>query len=112
MNETKADSFIGSLISLDSLEQTIRVNKCKSMISNFQIEQGKKDDITKKMGEVKISEMKAEEGSLETTTLETLITGNQKECPLSLEQISKIPIIELPGSLQPIPTRPIFFDIL
>jgi hypothetical protein len=53
-----------------------------------------------------------EETDLNTITLEKLIAENPKECPLSLEEISTLPIIDLPGNLQPISTRPIFFDIL
>ena len=111
MNETKSEGFIGCLISLTALHQTIRVNKCKCIINNFEIEEGKKDDLTKKIKEVTITETKNEDQDF-NTTLEKLIQENPNDCPLSLEEISKVPIIDLPGSLQPIPTRPIFFDIL
>lgn len=47
--------------------------------------------------------------ALAAATLEKLV--EDPEAKLTLEQISQIPIIELPGKPQPIPTRPIFFDI-
>lgn len=30
---------------------------------------------------------------------------------ISLERLSEIEIIKLPGNLEPVPTRPVFFDI-
>jgi hypothetical protein len=35
MNEQNRDSFIGGLIPLQGLLETIRLNKCKCIISNF-----------------------------------------------------------------------------
>ena len=59
------------------------MNKCKSIISNFEVEEGKNDELNKKMKEVTISEAKQEE--VINTTLEKLIKENRNECPLSLE---------------------------
>lgn len=64
------------------------------------------------MGEIEIGEKKIDEVSGSEITLQTLISEHKDDCPLSLEEIAKISIIDLPGHLQPIPTRPIFFDIL
>ena len=61
MNENKSDGFIGCLISLQNLQENIRMNKCKSIISNFEVEEGKNDELNKKMKEVTISEVKQEE---------------------------------------------------
>jgi hypothetical protein len=83
MNESKSDGFIGSLLSLAGLEAQVRVNKCKCVVANFEIEEGKREDITQKMGEVNISETK-EERELGGLTLEKLIFEYEKECPLSL----------------------------
>lgn len=56
------DNFIGSLIPLQQLLQTVRLNKCKCLIANFESEEGKREEIGKKMGEIEISEKMAEEG--------------------------------------------------
>ena len=55
MNENK-DGFIGSLISLDHIHKTVRINKCKCMIQNYELEETQKDDLNKKMKEVNITE--------------------------------------------------------
>ena len=72
MNENKGDGFIGSLVSLKNIYTSIRTNKCKCIISNFEIEEGAKDELNKKMKEVKITEKKNDD-KVVNTTLEQLI---------------------------------------
>ena len=43
------------------LNTTIRNNKCKCMIANFEVEEGKTEDVTKKMKEVNLNENKPED---------------------------------------------------
>lgn len=56
MNETNKDSFIGSLISLESLMESVRKNQCRCIISHFESEEGTKDELNEKMREVEIDE--------------------------------------------------------
>jgi hypothetical protein len=57
MNENKADDkFIGSLISLSSLMQLVCSSKIKSIISHFETEETKKEDISKKIHDIAIDE--------------------------------------------------------
>jgi hypothetical protein len=114
MNENQGnDKFIGSLISLPAMMNLVRGNKVKSVIQNYESEEHKKDDLNKKINEIDIEEEKVDNShNISSLTLESLI-NEQNDLPnLTLEEISKIPIVDLPGRPQPIPTRPIFFDIL
>ena len=68
------DNFIGSLIPLNQLMQTVRLNKCKCLIANFESEEGKREEIGTKLGEIEISEkMLDETQSTSVVTLENLI---------------------------------------
>ena len=113
MNENKDDDhFIGSLIPLGKILDQVRTVKCKSIILNYEAEEAKKDDLSKKINEIDIND-NAESNRVLSTSLERLICDSREgDSKLSLEEISQIPIIDLPGRPQPIPTRPIFFDIL
>lgn len=84
MNQNKSDGFIGCLISLEVLLENVRKNQCQCIIANFANEEGSRDDLNKKMGEVEIEEKKIEEQA-HSVTLETLISENRDHCPLSLE---------------------------
>lgn len=74
MNENKSDDkFIGSLISLKDLMQLVCKNKIISIISHFETQETKKDDISKKINDIAIDEEKTDNVH-PTASLETLIT--------------------------------------
>lgn len=112
MNENKDDEkFIGSLMPLSRILEQVRTCKCKCLILNYENEEAKKDDLNKKINEIDINDQ-SENSKTITTSLERLICDSREgDSKLTLEEISQISIIELPGKPQPIPTRPIFFDI-
>jgi hypothetical protein len=56
MNEhSDKEHFIGSLIPLPTLLETIRLNKCKCLIAHFHTEEGRKDDLGKKIADIEIT---------------------------------------------------------
>jgi hypothetical protein len=112
MNENKDDEkFIGSLMPLSRILEQVRASRCKCLILNYESEEAKKDDLNKNIGKIDLSE-NADNSKVISTSLERLITDSREgDSKLTLEEISQIPIVELPGRPQPIPTRPIFFDI-
>lgn len=57
MNENKDDEkFIGSLIPLNRMMEMIRSHKIRSVIQNYESEQGKKEDLNKKLNQVELTE--------------------------------------------------------
>jgi hypothetical protein len=111
MNESRDDErFIAALMPLPRILQQVRAAQCRSLIANFEGEESRKDDLGKRLHEIDITDQPdAHTHTPAAATLEKLV--DDPDAKLTLEQISQIPIIELPGKPQPIPTRPIFFDI-
>lgn len=57
MNENKDDDhFIGSLIPLGKILDQVRTVKCKSIILNYETEEAKKDDLSKKINDIDINQ--------------------------------------------------------
>lgn len=91
----------------------------KCVIENYKATEGNSKKMTEEMKEMRIDE----EGNQKHViiqfiqsefTLYDLITGkiSQKQADLTLADYGKLEPIDLPGRIQPIPTRPIFYDIL
>ena len=85
MNEhADNEHFIGSLIPLTQLLNSVRSSKANCLIAHFQAEDAKKDELGKKIADIEITEKIAEERPASNLlTLETLI-GSKGECQLSL----------------------------
>ncbi len=94
---------------LPRILQQVRAAQCRSLIANFESEESRKDELGKRFNEIDIADQPDAHSHIPTATLDKLVEDG--DAKLTLEQISQIPIIELPGKPQPIPTRPIFFDI-
>ena len=55
--------------------------------------------------------MKGNNLDLQNLTLQALINENNEASNIKLEEMSEINVIDLPGNLQLVPTRPIFLNI-
>jgi hypothetical protein len=111
MGEGEDERFIAALMPLPRILEQVRTAKCRCLIQNYESEEAKKDDLNKKIHEIEISEQPENRQAIATTLEKLIVDARDSDSKLTLEQISQIPIIELPGKPQPIPTRPIFFDI-
>ena len=74
MKETGEDEkFIGSLTPLPKMLEQVRASKCRCLIQNYESEEAKKDDLSKKINEIEIGEQ-VDNSKAVATTLERLIT--------------------------------------
>ena len=110
-SDNEEQEFIKTLVPLATLTEQVRHAKAECVIQNYHVEHGKEAELQGKMKEMDLEEEKDRNAGGSALTLEKLLK-DPSLTPPPLEEMSQIPIIELPGKMQPIPTRPIFFDIV